>query len=350
MAGAFRSAKRVSGRDLPDSRQFCEVATSSSDTVTGEEAILRAQNHATRVWRAALSAYLAGALASCGGTTKMAQPDATGGARSGNGGRSTNDAGNSSGGSVSESGGAIGAGGSTSGGRVGSSGNAAGAAPGAGGTSSGGAPATGGMSTATGGVSTDDAGVDLCKMYGAACCVPAIREVDAHSTCTLDVLTATVDVIYEYADLEKKVASLPDQVVLSVTDADVVWAGAGPPTAARIEMRLTQAASARYGTDLQHAILHPFRLSCNGKELFIGVVYEIYGAAAIRTPVLHVAIAPNSGDVILRIGSFQGAWMGLMAGDDAESRERIDRPELRATFCQKGALHEIDPNAVPGIQ
>jgi len=95
---------------------------------------------------------------------------------------------------------------------------------------------------------------------------------------------------------------------------------------------------------LEDVAIHPFWLSCNGQRLFVGVTYFSYGAAAIQTPVLH--IGRNDDDHwVLALGALQGAW-GL-ALTNAEGAERIDRPELRAAFCQRGALRELAVGAVP---
>jgi len=73
----------------------------------------------------------------------------------------------------------------------------------------------------------------------------------------------------------------------------------------------------------------------------VGVIYESYGAAAIDTPVLHVARDADD-SVVLSLGAWQGAWLVSAPTANPEARERIDRPELRAVFCQRGALQELD--------
>jgi hypothetical protein len=41
--------------------------------------------------------------------------------------------------------------------------------------------------------------------------------------------------------------------------------------------------------------------------------------------------------------------MGVWWQHDGElaARERIDRPELRAAFCQRGVLRQLEPDALP---
>jgi hypothetical protein len=45
-----------------------------------------------------------------------------------------------------------------------------------------------------------------------------------------------VRAIYEYADLEEEIASIPQDVLVSFTDADIEWAAAEAPAVSRIEM------------------------------------------------------------------------------------------------------------------
>jgi hypothetical protein len=211
-----------------------------------------------------------------------------------------------------------------------------------GGTQSGGTGgATGGSST--GGSAGGGTGgcIDVCGLYGPPCCVWSEACIEPGNSCVVDVLSTRVDTIYDYADLEQEIASIPQDVLVSFTDADIVWAAAEPPPASRIEMHMTPQASSLHGTVLEDAWLHPFRFSCDGQDLFVGVIYEMIGAAAIQTPVLHVARdAENS--VVLSLGAFQGAWIVSTAMGPPGARERIDRPELRAAFCQRGALQELD--------
>jgi hypothetical protein len=211
---------------------------------------------------------------------------------------------------------------------------------GAGGTNTGGAPdsgaAEGGSSSGAGG---DSHCVDVCALHGPSCCVPTCVTADAR--CVIDVFDAkSPSNSYEYADLEERVASLPPTFVVSVSTADIEWAGADPPAAARIEMRLSPAASALYGAALEGAEMHPFRLSCDGQTLFVGQVYMFSGAAALQTPVLHVSRDVDD-SVILQLGAQQGAWAFSNPLAPLAARERLDHPQLRGTLCLAGALAEL---------
>jgi hypothetical protein len=80
--------------------------------------------------------------------------------------------------------------------------------------------------------------------------------------------------------------------------------------------------------------------------LFVGVLSPVNGAAALRTPVLHVDTSASRSDaVVLHLGAWQGAWYGLSGGaaTEATDRERIDRSEWRAAFCARGLLSDLGP-------
>jgi hypothetical protein len=156
--------------------------------------------------------------------------------------------------------------------------------------------------------------------------------------CRLDVLAERVDVIYEYSALEAELSTLPGTLAVSMDLANVERAAAESSPAARFEMTLSSGASEEFAA-LAELDLHPFRLSCDDRELFVGVIYPLVGAAAILTPVLHVE---SENDVlVLRLGAWQGAWPFAGSGGDDVLRARIDRAELRGTFCGRGILSEI---------
>lgn len=192
--------------------------------------------------------------------------------------------------------------------------------------------------------------IDVCGLYGPSCCFGSGTCVQPGQSCFFEVLSAGIGVTYEYAALEQKLASLPQDVLISFADTDITWAAADPSPAARIEMHMSPQASLLYGSALESPYPdHPFRVSCGGQSLFVGVTYFIGGAAAIKTPVLHVARdAQNL--VVLRIGAWQGAWIGTGSTKDpaaVEAEKRIDRSELRAAFCQRGALKALPIDASP---
>jgi hypothetical protein len=319
-----------------------------------------------------------GGATALGGTTTTAKGGAggaggtgTGGSTmTGTGGRNTggttnggsggtevvNEGGARTGGTVGSggagTGGVVGAGGAGTGGVVGGGGSGAGgtATGGSGGTvSSGAAGSAAGGSFSDGGSSDGASGcTDVCALYGAACCVWSDPCLVPTSSCTFDVLAASVGTTYEYADLETKIAALPQDISASFTDQDIAWAAADPWPAGRIELHLTENAASRYGTILDGARDgRVFRVSCGGQSLFVGVFYLVYGAAALDTPVLHEA--RENGVLILRIGAYQSAWAGVGVDQPVTSplRERIDQSELRAALCRRGVLHVLDPNARP---
>jgi hypothetical protein len=289
----------------------------------------------------------------CGGSSKSKGAASTGGTGNagtgGTGGSDTAGRGGSAGSAQSGSSSAVGGAASGSAGASGETAGGAGDGEGvAGAESSGG---TGGSAAVAGaggeggshaGESSGGSGHDCRDSCEAApaCCSDELRCVESAPSCRIDVLVEEVDVIYEYADLVTEIASLTGEVELSVPLTYVVRAAADPPPAARFEMTLGSEASIELAA-LLSMDRHPFRVSCDGEELFVGVVYMLEGAAAIRTPVLHVGEA-DGGALVLRLGALQGAWL---FGDavDVEYSQRIERTELRAGFCERGILDELTP-------
>jgi hypothetical protein len=222
---------------------------------------------------------------------------------------------------------------------------------GAGGSSAGmtggGAPAGGAGTGATSGESSAGAAeagagacLDLCKPDAPACCTEPLRCMSGVPSCRIDVLADRVDPQYEYADLVEKVAALSDDIAVAIGDAEIAKAAVDPYPAARIELELTPQASATHGPALMNLLNHPFRFACDGQELFIGVVYIREGAAGLGTPVLHVEYGDDT--IRLLLGASEGAWTGLGGSADATKSERLDRPELRATLCERGILSELE--------
>lgn len=249
-------------------------------------------------------------------------------------------------------------GGSSAAGSNGSGGNAAtgGSGNGGDGGSGGdagdaGATSTGGQGGATGGTSaggTSPGGeggggscVDVCALHGAACCIPNVECVSAETSCTVEVLAGIVITFGDYAMFEQSVEALPQDLLVSFTDADIARAAADPAPAARIELHMTAEFDALHGEALSRAYNHPFRVSCNGQRLFVGIIYMVEGAAALNFPVLHVA--RENDELVLRLGARLGAWPGTIGTVDAEARQRIDRAELRGALCLRGELGELDP-------
>jgi hypothetical protein len=144
----------------------------------------------------------------------------------------------------------------------------------------------------------------------------------------------------QYADLVEKVAALSDDIAVSIGDAEIETAAFDPEPAARLALDLTARASATHGPALENLLNHPFRIACDGEELYVGVIYIREGAAALRTPVLHVEAGDNH-TVRLLLGAHEGEWTGLGGSATTELKERLDRPELRAALCERGILSEL---------
>jgi hypothetical protein len=208
---------------------------------------------------------------------------------------------------------------------------------------------TGGSST--GGSSAGDAGscVNVCSLYGPACCIWSEPCIAPGGSCVIDVLSGSGLTSGTYANLEQKIAALPPDALVSIRDVDIAWAAADPPLAARMELHLTSQASSLYGSVLDN--IHDgqaFRFSCGGLVLYVGVVYNINGAAAFNLPVLY-ATRDGGNLVVLQLSAWQSAWYGSWSvwGDEPGVRERFDRPEFRAVMCLRGALSEFGADAGP---
>jgi hypothetical protein len=221
-------------------------------------------------------------------------------------------------------------------------------APGGGSSAAGGSNAG---STSGGGSSAGGTGgcIDVCTLYGPPCCVWSSACIDPGGSCAIDVLSGRGATSGTYASLEQKIAALPPDALVSIKDVDIASAAADPPLAARIELHLTSQASSLYGTVLDQVTDgQAFRFSCNGQVLFVGVVYDVNGAAAFNLPVLYATRDANN-LVVLLLSAWQGAWYGAWSvwGDEPGVRERFDRFEFRAVMCQRGALSELGANAWP---
>jgi hypothetical protein len=293
-------------------------------------------------WRLLPWIALAVALGACGKAKSERRDGARGGTTSTGGMPSGGSGGNAgtpaTGGSSAGSSGVGGTSGNGSGGDAGEpqGGSAGDAGAPTGGTSTGG--------TSSGGEGGEGGGtecVDVCALHGASCCIPNVECVSADSNCVFDVLAEHFNSAYNYAELEQRISEIPQDLLLSFTLDDVEWAAADPAPAARIELHMSMALSQRHGTTLTSTYNNPFRVSCDGQELFVGLFYQLEGAAAFDSPVIH-ADRDEQGQVIIRLGARMGAWLFRDAPE--ESRLRVDRPELRGALCLQGPLGEVtDP-------
>jgi len=307
------------------------------------------------------------ALAGCSASSKSNSPSTGGTAgeagRGGGGGisgasGSSDSAGKSSGGGAG-SGGTIGgdAGSSgTTGGTAGDPGTAGGNASGTGGSvpSSGGtagdtagdagesAGGIGGTAGTSGTAGTGGACQDLCTGNSPACCSEPLLCVESIPTCRIEFLVDKVDTTYEYADLEAKIATLTGGIDVTILSTDIEWAAADAPPSARFEFRLSAEASLTHAKLKGMFLSRPFLVSCGDQALFVGVTYMFEGAAALRTPVIHIE-ETETGAIRLLLGAWQSAWAFSSASPGTEEfRERIDRPELRAAFCGRGIMNELE--------
>lgn len=183
--------------------------------------------------------------------------------------------------------------------------------------------------------------LDPCALGGPICCAPDLGCAKPGESCVFDMLAGSVSspgLAYTYDTLEQRIAALSQEITVSVTDSDIEWAATDPSPSARIEMHLTAIASAQKGSLLAKS--GPFRFSCDGTPLYVGQFYMLEGAAALATPVMHFAYDADN-TVILRLGAVQGAWYTNFASQ--ESKQRIDRPELRRLLCQRGDLRALAP-------
>lgn len=156
---------------------------------------------------------------------------------------------------------------------------------------------------------------------------------------TLEIHGQPVGVVYELAELEKRMSDgggAPVAMRLGIDD--VTRLVVGPQPSSLIELHLTAEASRRVRTAIPPlAETLPFRVRVDERELFVGVVYTAIGAAAIRTPVLHVSEGERDSPVVLVIGAQQGAAYGMSS---PEAAKRTDRSELRQAFRSRGKLEE----------
>jgi hypothetical protein len=182
---------------------------------------------------------------------------------------------------------------------------------------------------------------DLCTDEAPACCTEPLGCVESIPTCRIDIFAEFVSIPSDYEELQSEVATLTGGIEISIPSAEVEWAAADAFPSPRFEFRLTEEASVTHTALKELYETRPFRLSCNDRELFVGVTYMLIGAAAIRTPVLHIEEA-ESGAIRLLLGAWQGAWGLTSSTGDVTLRERIDRPELRAAYCGRGILDELE--------
>ena len=153
----------------------------------------------------------------------------------------------------------------------------------------------------------------------------------------------TVGVQYEYEAFLERFARGAGPEVARIDECDVESVSVGPAPSPVIGLRLTSASGARLRGVLEAAQeTQPFTVTVRDERLFAGVVYSSYGAAAIRSPVVHVSVGDDA--VVLHVGAIQGA--AFLKVTPAEAA-RIDRSELRDVFRRLGKLREGASPPVP---
>lgn len=294
--------------------------------------------------------------AACGGSSGSRRSGASG-AASGAAGRGDS-AGASTGGRAASAGGNTAGSAGTGAASGGSIGDATGGVSGAatagvsqGAAGSGGVAASGGAGAGADNAGEQSGGADnggsnaclnLCKEDTPACCTPGLECVRAVPRCRIDILEGNVDLTSKYADIAPQIEPLFGDVLLSIPDEAVALAAADPSPAARFEFTLSERGTELYAAALKTLYTQPFRLSCDDETLFVGLIYNRNGAAALSFPVLHIE-QTEGGPVRLLLGATLGEWTGLHGFSAEEDKQRIDRTELRATFCARGILAVLEP-------
>jgi hypothetical protein len=148
-----------------------------------------------------------------------------------------------------------------------------------------------------------------------------------------------ISMAYDYASLEAATAGLKTaDAALALSELDVEQYRTDPVPSSRLLLRLTQAASDRHGAYLRATKgLQPFFVTLDGQKLFVGVIYIMYGAAGIMTPVLHVD-SKDPGRVELKLGRHMGAWAGW--GKPGAGLQSIDHASVRQLFEDQ---HKLSP-------
>jgi len=148
--------------------------------------------------------------------------------------------------------------------------------------------------------------------------------------------------IYSYETLLSKTTNLdPDGAAITLHESDIARYRVDSAPSKRIQIELTEAAQMRWSTALDALKMQgAFTVSLDGKLLYVGLIYTLYGAAAIDTPIISAGFHdPGSSPGILKIGAQAMAWQ--MRDDWDSDPGMIDRPELRTLFATRGALDSL---------
>ncbi len=125
----------------------------------------------------------------------------------------------------------------------------------------------------------------------------------------------------------------PADALVTLHESDVLGYTVDRTPAQRVVLRLTDEAAAELQRVRARLGEVPILVSLDDVPLYAASEYPLFGAAALKHPVVHLgALAQGQ----ITIAAVQGAADGDRASD--EEARRIDDPELRALFAARGAL------------
>lgn len=156
----------------------------------------------------------------------------------------------------------------------------------------------------------------------------------------LDVYASHVGVVYEYDQLVPEVDEViaKEAPIATLTELDVARCAIAPRYARTMTLTLTAEAATRVGAALAATSqTEPVEAKLDGARLWVGVVYEPMGAAAIETPIVSFG-GLESRPVTVKIDETIGVGLGSPTTSAAPTR--IDVDALRALFSARGVLVE----------
>lgn len=156
----------------------------------------------------------------------------------------------------------------------------------------------------------------------------------------VDVYATHVGVVYQYDQLVPKVDAVvaAEAPVASITELDVARCTIAPRYARTMTLTLTDEASARVrGALAARTETEPVVATLDQARLWVGVVYNPMGAAAIETPIASFG-GLASGAITVKIDEVIG--VGLRVPTTSVTPTRIDVDAVRALFSARGVLVE----------
>jgi hypothetical protein len=184
----------------------------------------------------------------------------------------------------------------------------------------------------------------LCACVGAAGCGGKTQSVAPPASESprwrFDVYATHVGVVYQYEQLVPKVDAVvaTEVPVASVTELDVARCTIAPRYARTMTLTLTDEASARVRSALSaRSETEPVVATLDRARLWVGVVYDPRGAAAIETPIASFG-GLAAGPITIEIDEAIG--VGLGGPTTSATPTRIDVDAVRALFTARGVLVE----------